>query len=167
MKQKISKISGFTLVEMMVIVVIIAVIAAIAVPSLKKAINSANEASAIAALKVISNAEHAKFAAGGAYVSFTTLAAENAVDERFSGVNADGTEAETSSYAYKLTFLTSPEGDRNFILSAKPVSTNALTATGTKRFGTDKRGTIVFDAVNIYTHYETIADLETGSPVGN
>lgn len=164
---KKAKQNGFTLVELVIIIVIIAVISAITVPSLKRAINNANEAGAIAAIRVISQGENAKFITSGEFLTLGRLSSEGVIDERFGGLDINATEAETTSYKYKLTFINLPSGERNYVLSAIPASTNALTRTGTKRFGVSKNGLIVYDSTNFFTHYETLEDLETGIPIGN
>lgn len=52
-----SKVKGFTLIELMIVVAIIAIIAAIAIPNLLRSRMSANEAGAAGAMRTISSSE--------------------------------------------------------------------------------------------------------------
>ena len=57
--QKIRRIDGFSLIELIIVLLVIGIISAIAVPNLLKARRAANEASAVASVRLITRSEAA------------------------------------------------------------------------------------------------------------
>jgi type II secretory pathway pseudopilin PulG len=138
----------------LIVVVIIGIIAAIAIPNLLAARRSANEGSAIAAMRTLhggqmtysstyGNGNFAGTASGTAdVVALTQLGGAFVIDTAMtsgskSGFNFRGGRATSSS--------TTPA---TFFFTANPVSTTALIATGSRRFGIATDGVIKADAAS-------------------
>ncbi len=155
--------NGFTVVELVIVLIMIGIIAAIAVPNLTKAIMTANEASAISSLRLLSQAETERMILKGEYETFTQLIEQGIIDERFK-LDVDG-EAKATGYRFKLVMLgTSPP---NFLILARPVSTNPVVMSGSRRFGVDRQQVIYADSTNIDDHFQSVEELYTAHPVGD
>ena len=156
---------GFTLIEILVVVAVIGVLAAIAIISLARARQSGNEASAIGSVRAItsgqaayasscgsggyaqSNADLAKGPAGGA--PFISLDLEKADD------------VATAKSGYTIDVSDSADPDNKDVRPAAETCNGSVAAsramyyvgadpvsrggTGTRSFGSDRRGTIYYD----------------------
>ena len=156
---------GFTLIEILVVVAVIGVLAAIAVISLARARQSGHEASAIGAVRAItsgqaayasscgsggyaqSNADLAKGPAGGAPFISLDLEKADVVATAKSGYtidvndNADPDNRDVRPAAETCNGSTAASRAMYYV-GADPVSRGA---TGTRSFGSDRRGTIYYD----------------------
>jgi prepilin-type N-terminal cleavage/methylation domain-containing protein len=156
---------GFTLIEILVVVAIIGVLAAIAIISLARARQSGNEASAIGAIRAVisgqaayasscgaggyaqSNADLGRGPAGGAAFISPDLAKADVPATAKSGYTIDVDDSAEPGNADVLPAAETCNGSATpsramFHVAADPVS---LGVTGTRSFGSDRRGTIYFD----------------------
>ena len=128
--QKRIKLSGFTLVEIMIVVAIIILLAAVAIPGLLRSRMNANEAAAISSVKTISWAATTYRAANSAYPS-NISALSSTTPSYIDSVLGSGTK---QGYNFVL------EGDtQNFNLTVTPVTPNI---TGVRSFFVDTGGVI-------------------------
>ncbi len=149
---------GFTLVELLIVVAVIAIIAAIAVPGLMSARISGNEASAIASLRAINSAE-ASFSSGCASGGFAVDLADLAKPPLSGGeafISADISSNGIVKSGYRLALAvdaasgtvsvgtttvcsgTVTQPQNSYFGEGDPVTS----ATGSRYFGTNARGTI-------------------------
>jgi prepilin-type N-terminal cleavage/methylation domain-containing protein len=156
--------SGFTLIELLIVVAVIGVLAAIAVISLARARQSGNEASAIGSMRAITSgqAAYASSCGGGGYaqsnadlakgpagsVAFISPDLEKAdlVSNAKSGYTVDVNDnADPDNRDVRLAADTCNGSASNsramYHVAADPVGRGV---TGTRSFGSDRRGTIYF-----------------------
>ena len=156
---------GFTLIEILVVVAIIGVLAAIAIISLARARQSGNEASAIGSVRAItsgqsayasscgsggyaqSNADLAKGPAGGAPFISPDLEKADVVATAKSGYTVDvndNADPDNKDVRPAAETCNGSVGNSRamYYVGADPVSRGA---TGTRSFGSDRRGTIYYD----------------------
>ncbi|MGH9239091.1 MAG: type IV pilin protein [Vicinamibacterales bacterium] len=156
--------SGFTLIEILVVVAIVGVLAAIAIISLARARQSGNEASAIGAVRAIisgqaayasscgaggyaqSNADLGRGPAGGAAFISPDLEKADVPATAKSGYTIDVNDSAEPGNADVLPAAETCNGSAAssramFHVAADPLSPGV---TGTRSFGSDRRGTIYF-----------------------
>jgi prepilin-type N-terminal cleavage/methylation domain-containing protein len=158
--------SGFTLIELLIVVAIIGILASIGVISMARARQSGNEASAIGSMRAImgGQAAYASSCGGGGYAqSNADLAKAPAGSLAFISTdleNADLPAGAKSGYTVDVNDNADPDNRdvqvaadtcndsvsasrAMYHVAADPVSRGV---TGTRSFGSDRRGTIVFSS---------------------
>lgn len=155
-KNKSSRASGFSLVEVIVVVAIIAIVATIVIPRYQRAVARSNEASAIATLKILNQTSMSYQAASGSYANLQTLADAGALNEMSDFLTESGTVVK-SGYEFQITVSGS-----DCVISGKPTSTGII-STGYKRFGSIPGGIFYQDLNNLSSHYTTTAQLTSGT----
>ena len=144
--------AGFSLIELLIVIVIIGIIAAISVPNLLTTKRSANSASAIQTLRLISSSQASYSASigNGEYATVDDLVREQYID---SGIGAASipssspTQQPKSGYIFvfnKVSANPSTNTLPSYQVSARPLFTNGLTASGNKSFFVDSSAVIRF-----------------------
>jgi prepilin-type N-terminal cleavage/methylation domain-containing protein len=157
---------GFTLVELLIVVAIIGILAAIAVISMARARQSGNEASAIGSMRAITGgqAAYASSCGGGGYAqSNADLAKAPTGSPPFIAPDlerADVTAGAKSGYLVDVNDNADPD-NRDVQPAAETCNASATASramyhvaaeplsrgvTGTRSFGSDRRGTIFFSS---------------------
>lgn len=143
---------GFSLIELLIVIVIIGIIAAISVPNLLTSKRSANGASAIQTLRLISSSQ-AAYSTGvgnGEYANVDDLVREQFID---SGIGAASIPSSSTNQQPKSGYIfvfnkisANPATNTlpSYEVSARPVFTNSLTASGNKSFFVDVSAVIRF-----------------------
>jgi prepilin-type N-terminal cleavage/methylation domain-containing protein len=130
---------GFSLIELLIVVAIIGIIAAIAIPNLLASKRSANEGSAIGSVRSINTAEATYFTTAGENLNYGDLAALQGAS-LIDSVLAGGTK---SGYTFTVTVTAPAAGSAaQFDVRAAPVSSNAVTGTGTRGFYSNEASVI-------------------------
>jgi len=123
------RLSGFTLIELMIVVAIIAVIVAIAIPNLLRSRIQSNEASAASSLRIIAGAQITYHSANSVFApDFAALG--NALPPYLSG----NWNVPKSGYLYTMRV-----SDNDFTVNADPVE---FDVTGTKGFFINSSGVV-------------------------
>lgn len=159
----IRRSTGFTLVELLVVVATVAVIAAIAVPGLIRARMSGNEASAIGSLRAINSGESA-FASSCGRDGYATSLDDLALmpsgsTQAFISPDLSRNDIVKSGYRFALDADAAPGvvvdmgttacvGVTSTLASSYFANADPVTpgGTGTRYFGSDKRGTLWQDS---------------------
>ncbi len=156
---------GFSLIELLIVVVIIGIVAAIAVPNLIASRRAANEGSAIQTLRTLHSAQMTYANSGGngqfagAELSPTPGAPGIApLDQLRAATLIDSVLASGTKSGYNFLgergFGTSGGQPATFYFSTRPLAATGIIRTGTRRFGINTSGVIVFDptAANLVNH---------------
>ena len=144
--------AGFSLIELLIVIVIVGIIAAISVPNLLTTKRSANSASAIQTLRLISSSQASYSASigNGEYATVDDLVREQYID---SGIGAASipssspTQQPKSGYIFVFNRVSSNPSTNtlaNYGVSARPLFTNGLVASGNKSFFVDSSAVIRF-----------------------
>lgn len=143
---------GFSLIELLIVIVIIGIIAAISVPNLLTSKRSANSASAIQTLRLISSSQ-AAYSTGvgnGEYANVDDLVREQFIDESIGAASipsSSQTQQPKSGYIFVFNRVSSNPSSNtlaSYEVSARPLFTNSLTASGNKTFFVDASAVIRF-----------------------
>lgn len=119
--ERLSRMRGFTLIEVMIVVVIIGILAAIAYPSYQEHVRKARRADAQTALLELAQFMERHYTANGRYLT----ADDAAPDLPFDEAPKDG-----SSKYYDLSFAATPTAS-SYTLSAEPKGVMSDDACGT------------------------------------
>jgi prepilin-type N-terminal cleavage/methylation domain-containing protein len=137
---------GFSLIELLIVIVIISIIAAISVPNLLSTKRSANSASAVQTLRLISSSQ-AAYSTGvgsGEYATVDDLVREQFIDESIGAASIPSlstTQQPKSGYIFVFNRTNTLA---NYEVSARPLFTNGLTASGNKSLFVDASAVIRF-----------------------
>ena len=142
--------AGFSLIELLIVIVIVGIIAAISVPNLLTTKRSANSASAIQTLRLISSSQASYSASigNGEYATVDDLVREQYID---SGIGAASipssspTQQPKSGYIFVFNrTISNPSSSTlaSYEVSARPLFTNGLVASGNKSFFVDSSAVI-------------------------
>jgi prepilin-type N-terminal cleavage/methylation domain-containing protein len=143
---------GFSLIELLIVIVIIGIIAAISVPNLLTSKRSANSASAIQTLRLISSSQ-AAYSIGvgnGEYATVDDLLREQFIDESIGAASipsSSTTQQPKSGYIFVFNRTSSNPSSNtlaSYEVSARPLFTNSLTASGNKTLFVDASAVIRF-----------------------
>ena len=143
---------GFSLIELLIVIVIIGIIAAISVPNLLTSKRSANSASAIQTLRLISSSQ-AAYSIGvgnGEYANVDDLLREQFIDESIGAASipsSSTTQQPKSGYIFVFNrTINNPSTNTlaSYEVSARPLFTSSLTASGNKSFFVDASAVIRF-----------------------
>ena len=130
---------GFSLIELLIVVVIIGIIAAIAIPNLLAARRAANEGAAISTVRTIFSAEATYVATNGQGIYGTLIDLGNVtLLDRLIGSST----GEKSGYRFNVQIVNPPDTNvATLAIGAVPMQTTGVTATGTRKFCLDTKGT--------------------------
>ena len=143
---------GFSLIELLIVIVIISIIAAISVPNLLGTKRSANSASAVQTLRLISSSQ-AAYSTGvgsGEYATVDDLIREQFIDSSIAAASipsSSATQQPKSGYIFVFNRTSSNPSTNtlaNYEISARPLFTNSLTASGNKTLFVDASAVIRF-----------------------
>lgn len=138
------KVSGFTLIEMMIVVAVIGILAAIAYPSYLEQVRKSSRADAIVLINETAQRMQRCFTAQGTYKP--TVAGTCAVVDQAS--SAAGIVSNEGFYQVKLSAVATEHTDSKYLLKATPVSG--------KRQATDTQcATFTLDQAGVKKAYNT------------
>lgn len=137
---------GFSLIELLIVVVIIGIIAAIAIPNLLASRRAANEGSAISAMRTLHGAQvtYQSTSGNGNFGSMTEMREAGLIDTVLEESNDNGKSG------YKFTVEKADkdaETSASFGALGTPVTSEGITATGTRDFAVTTEGVVFTGAV--------------------
>lgn len=165
-KTRKSNQKGFSLIELIIVMVVMGIIAAIAIPNLTRSRMAANEASAVKTIRTVHSGQIAYEATvgGGEYTDLATLMNFGYIDSVL------GTAPNRKSgFTFEVDVLLSTNTeDARFNLRARPVVhfvASAVTATGSRDFGTTESGLLFQTTDNTAVTFDPITRQEQGTAV--
>jgi len=126
--KKMSKLLGFTLLELMIIVAMVAILASIAVPSYKSHIDKSKEAEAQAALLSFANTMSQYYLDGMTYLGAAGTKAVPS-DTGSPWIFSSTVPLDGGTVTYNLSITTPLPSDTAFELTASPVDASLTTFT--------------------------------------
>lgn len=127
MDRNMRKVSGFTLVEVLIVIAIVSILAAIALPAYQDSVTKGRRADAMAALQGLAQAMERHYMTNGSYEGAaaggsdtgapTIFSTKSPIDGSATYYNLDINQANASTYTLRAVPTNAQAGDGNITLS--------------------------------------------------